>query len=144
LDRRYGSYAVRIAATLGVYAAARVAFVAGGNSWFQLITAAFLGVVSTQVAFLGHDGGHQQVWRTRRNNDAVILVAGNLLTGLSFGWWIDKHNRHHSHPNHEGYDPDIGDGVLAFTTEQVGARATRRSAGSSLVTRVRCSSRCCC
>ena len=52
----------------------------------------------------------------------VYVVAGNLLVGLSFGWWVDKHNRHHSHPNHEGQDPDIGDGVLAFTTDQIAAR----------------------
>ncbi|MDT4985759.1 MAG: hypothetical protein QOF95_3249, partial [Pseudonocardiales bacterium] len=28
----------------------------------------------------------------------------------------------HAKPNFEGHDPDIGDGVLAFTTEQVAAR----------------------
>jgi fatty acid desaturase len=50
------------------------------------------------------------------------LIAGNLLTGLSIGWWIDKHNRHHANPNKEDHDPDIGDGVLAFTTGHVAAR----------------------
>ena len=70
--------------------------------------------VSGRVAFLGHDGGHQQILRGRRGNELVSLVAGNLLVGLSFGWWVDKHNRHHAHPNHEGLDPDIGDGVLAL------------------------------
>jgi fatty acid desaturase len=62
------------------------------------------------------------VWRSRRANDGLAICAGNLLVGLSFGWWNDKHNRHHSHPNHEGHDPDIGEGVLAFTTEQIAAR----------------------
>jgi fatty acid desaturase len=99
-----------------------VVFVRLGDSWLQLVVAAVLGVVFTQVAFLGHDGGHQQVWRSRRANDLLGVVAGALLVGLSFGWWVDKHNRHHSHPNHEGHDPDIGDGVLAFTTEQIAAR----------------------
>ena len=122
LDRRYGNYAVRIATTLGAFAATWVAFVLLGESWFQLITAGLLGLLFTQVAFLGHDGGHQQILRTRRGNELVCVVAGDLLVGLSFGWWVDKHNRHHSHPNHEGQDPDIGDGVLAFTTEQVAAR----------------------
>jgi fatty acid desaturase len=69
-----------------------------------------------------HDGGHQQIWRSRRVNDLFGIFAGVLLVGLSFGWWVDKHNRHHSHPNHEGHDPDIGEGVLAFTTEQIAAR----------------------
>jgi fatty acid desaturase len=122
LDRRYGSYLLRMAATLASFAAAWVAFVWLGNSWLQLIIAGALGVLFTQVAFLGHDSGHQQIWRARRANDLLSIAAGNLLVGLSFGWWVDKHNRHHSHPNHEGHDPDIGDGVLAFTNDQIAAR----------------------
>ena len=38
----------------------------------------------------------------------------NLAVGLSYGWWIDKHNRHHAHPNEIGSDPDIGTGALVF------------------------------
>ncbi len=122
LERRHTSYAVRIGVTVTAYAAAWAVFGWLGQSWFQLITAAVLGVLFTQVAFLGHDGGHQQIVRGRLGNDLVSVLAGNLLVGLSFGWWVDKHNRHHAHPNQEGHDPDIGDGVLAFTTDQIAAR----------------------
>src|SRR3954453_12786312 len=122
LDRRYTSYTIRIVATIAAFGGTWVAFAWLGNSWLQLITAGVLGLLFTQVAFLGHDGGHQQIWRSKRANDLLSVFAGNLLVGLSFGWWIDKHNRHHSHPNHEGSDPDIGDGVLAFTTDQIAAR----------------------
>ena len=122
LERRYFSYVVRIGVTALAYAGAWAGFVWLGASWLQLIIAAVLGVLFTQVAFLGHDSAHQQVVRGRRGNDLLSIVAGNLLVGLSFGWWVDKHNRHHAHPNHEGHDPDIGDGVLAFTTGQVAAR----------------------
>ena len=122
LERRHGSYVLRISATLAAYAAAWAAFWWLGNSWLQLITAGVLGLLFTQVAFLGHDGGHQQIVRGRRGNELLSVVAGNLLVGLSFGWWADKHNRHHARPNHEGHDPDIGDGVLAFTNDQIAAR----------------------
>jgi fatty acid desaturase len=125
LERRYGGYLLRITFTLAAYAAAWAGFVWLGSSWLQLITAVVLGILFTQVAFLGHDGGHQQIVRARRGNDLLSIFAGDLLVGLSFGWWVDKHNRHHAHPNHEGHDPDIGDGVLAFTTEQVAARHAR-------------------
>jgi fatty acid desaturase len=41
--------------------------------------------------------------------------------GLSYGWWVDKHNRHHPHPNQEGADPDIAASALAFTSPDAGA-----------------------
>jgi fatty acid desaturase len=119
LEPRRGAYAVRIALTAAAFVASWVAFVLIGESWYQTITAVVLGVVFTQVGFLGHECGHRQVARTRRGNDLLGLISGNLLVGLSFGWWIDKHNRHHAQPNTEGADPDIGAGLLAFTDAQV-------------------------
>ena len=35
--------------------------------------------------------------------------SGTCLIGLSFGWWVPKHNAHHAHPNQIGRDPDIGE-----------------------------------
>ena len=32
----------------------------------QLVTAAYLAVVFTQLAFVGHDAGHHQLFRSRR------------------------------------------------------------------------------
>jgi fatty acid desaturase len=49
-------------------------------------------------------------------------MLGNVLVGLSYGWWVDTHNRHHANPNHEERDPDVGDGVLAFTAAQAAKR----------------------
>jgi fatty acid desaturase len=122
LNRRRGNYAARVGLTLAAYVSAWVVFVWVGDSWWQLLTAIALGIVFTQVAFMGHDGGHRQVCQSRAANDALGIVAGDLLVGLSYGWWLDKHNRHHSHPNHEGEDPDIGEGVLAFTASQAANR----------------------
>ena len=125
LDRRYGSYALRISVTLVAFAAAWVVFGVLGNSWYQLVVAAALGLLSTQLAFIGHDGGHQQITATKRGNDLIGIVIGDLLVGLSFGWWLDKHNRHHANPNHEVHDPDIGESVIAFTEAHVADRTGR-------------------
>jgi fatty acid desaturase len=124
LNRRPGYYAMKIVLTLGLFGLGWTGFGVLGRSWYQLLIAAFLAVAFTQVAFLGHDAGHRQVFRSRRANDVLGFVHGNLLVGLSFGWWIDKHNRHHAHPNTEGSDPDIASGVLAFTAAQVRARTS--------------------
>ena len=56
LDRRYTHYAIRIAVTLAVYIGAWWVAALLGGSWLQLIVAGGLGLVFTQVGFLGHDG----------------------------------------------------------------------------------------
>jgi fatty acid desaturase len=121
-ERRLASYGIRAALTLGCYGAICLMIVWLGNSWYQLLAAAVFGLVWGQVAFLGHDAGHQAIFARRRLNDGVGRVLGNVLVGLSYGWWVDTHNRHHANPNHEQRDPDVGDGVLAFTTAQAANR----------------------
>ena len=122
LERRRGSYALRAALTLAFFAATCLSIVTLGNSWFQLINAGVLALAFAQLAFLGHDAGHQAIFASRRWNDVVGRTLANLLTGLSYGWWVDTHNRHHANPNQEGSDPDIGDGVVTFTVDQAARR----------------------
>jgi fatty acid desaturase len=93
-----------------------------GNSWYQLLVAAGLAVMSTQLAFVGHDVGHRQSFPSRRLNRAVGSVCGNLATGISYSYWVTKHNQHHAHPNQVGADPDVGPGVISWTTEQAAAK----------------------
>ena len=118
LDRRHGWYAGKIGLNLALLTAGLVAFFLLGESWWQLVTAAYLAVVATQLTFVGHDAGHRQIFRSRRANDLAGLLHGNLLVGISFGWWVPKHNAHHTNPNDEDLDPDIGIAVLAFTAAQ--------------------------
>jgi fatty acid desaturase len=118
LERRSRYYIWKIALTTAFLAAGWAAFVLVGNSWWQLAVAAFLAVMFTQVGFLGHDAGHRQIFGSRRANYVLGILLGNLGIGLSYGWWVSKHNRHHAHPNTEGADPDIMLSALAFTAAQ--------------------------
>jgi fatty acid desaturase len=111
LDRRPGYYRVKITLTILAFLAGWAAFVAVGDSWLTLAAAPVIGVMFTQLGFIGHDAGHNQVFSTRRCNRLLGLAAGNALIGLSFGWWVPKHNAHHAHPNELGRDPDIGEGA---------------------------------
>lgn len=122
LERRPTFYAVHVTASLLTFAGGWTAFVLLGDAWWQLVTAAFLAAVFAQSGFLGHDAGHRQIFRSRRANQLVGLLHGNLAIGLAFGWWVDKHHRHHAHPNQEGLDPDIGGEDLVYTTSQAQAR----------------------
>jgi fatty acid desaturase len=122
LERRRGWYAARIGLNLALLAAGWAVFAALGDSWWQLVTAAYLAVVFTQLAFVGHDAGHRQLFRSRPANDLVGLLHANLLVGISFGWWVPKHDAHHTNPNHEDLDPDISITALAFTDGQASSR----------------------
>jgi fatty acid desaturase len=133
LDRRPVYYTFRIAATVGVYLGAWALFVRVGDSWITLLCAALLGGAFTQVLFIGHDAGHGQISSSRAVNRAIGLIAGNLLTGMSFGWWVPKHNAHHAYPNQPGRDPDIGPGIVAFSF--TGQEAAGRSGVARFVAR---------
>jgi fatty acid desaturase len=122
LDRRPRYYVVKIVVMAILFAAGWAAFALVANSWWQLVVAVYLAAVFGQVGFLGHEAGHRQIFRSRRANDAVGLVHGNLLIGLGYGWWVGKHNRHHAHPNQPGLDPDITIAAIAFTASQAEAR----------------------
>ncbi|MGW4214693.1 fatty acid desaturase family protein [Lentzea sp. NPDC004789] len=117
LDRRRGYYYARITANLLVYGGAWVAFALIGDSWWQLAVAVVLAVMTTQLAFIGHDAGHKQIFASKRWNAIAGYVHGGLI-GVSQDWWVGKHNRHHANPNHEDEDPDVDISVLAFTRRQ--------------------------
>ncbi|ALG09773.1 fatty acid desaturase family protein [Kibdelosporangium phytohabitans] len=117
LERRRGYYFARMAINVILLAAGGVAFALLGDSWWQLLIAAFLAVVFTQFAFIGHDAGHKQIFRSRRRNNIVGYLHGGI-TGISYLWWVGKHNLHHANPNHEDHDPDIDLPALAFSRDQ--------------------------
>jgi fatty acid desaturase len=118
LERQPLYYVAQITATLGLLGASLLVLAFVDNAAIQVANAIFLAFVFTQIGFLGHDAGHRQIFRATRTNDWLGLLFGNLLLGLSHSWWVDKHNRHHGHPNHPVLDPDIEVPVLAFSREQ--------------------------
>ena len=122
LERHPLYYAFKIPATLAVLAVGLLTLAFADIVGLQLVNAVFLAFAFTQIGFIGHDVGHHQIFRSARNNDRLGLIFGNLLLGLSHSWWVDKHNRHHSHPNDPDLDPDIEVPVLAFSEQQAGSK----------------------
>jgi fatty acid desaturase len=122
LRRRRGAYVVRSAA-LGAALLLTVAAVLWlGDSWYQLIVAAVLGVVISQFGFLAHDAAHRQIFESNRANEWYARLMSTIVIGLSYGWWVRKHNQHHRSPNQVDSDPDIAPGGLVFTAEDARAR----------------------
>jgi fatty acid desaturase len=95
---------------------------ASGAQDALIIPAAFaiaglLGIVSAQFGFIAHEASHRQIFRNNKWNDWTGLFLANLFAGLSYGFWMRKHNKHHQKPNQIGQDPDIAIRVLSFTVE---------------------------
>lgn len=84
--------------------------------WLQLLDAVYLALVSTQVGLLCHEAGHRQMFQRLWKHDLLSLVGGNLVLGMSYAWWVDKHNAHHARPNQLGLDPDLAIPFLDLTS----------------------------
>jgi fatty acid desaturase len=132
LEPRPGYYTAKIAFNLLLLAAGWAALAFVGNSWWVLAVAAYMAFAYTQTGFIGHDIGHRQVTRSRRGQDLLGLLHGNLLMGFSYGWWVGHHNKHHSNPNHLEKDSDITRRRAIFIPEQ---GPTRRGRGKQFIVR---------
>ncbi|MDP9821089.1 fatty acid desaturase family protein [Nocardioides massiliensis] len=122
MQKRPGPYALHAGVMLLVLAGSVVLMVAFSHSWWLLLLAPVLAVLTTQSGFLGHDIGHRQVSRNAVHSRALGVVAGNLFSGLSYGWWVAKHNAHHAHPNDLESDPDVRAGVFVWAPSQADPR----------------------
>jgi fatty acid desaturase len=125
LKKKPSFYIVRLIA-ISIIAAALwtgagfLAWAAADNLWWMVLAfalVALLGIMSAQYGFIAHEASHRQIFRNNKVNDWTGLVLANLFAGLSYGFWLRKHNKHHQRPNQIGEDPDIAIRVLSFTTE---------------------------
>ncbi|WP_457030213.1 fatty acid desaturase family protein [Kitasatospora sp. P5_F3] len=120
-DPRY--YVRRLVLNTAMILGGLVAFFELGDSWWQLLVAAWMGLCGAQSSFMWHDAGHKSMFRSKKAASIVGYFHANFVNGVSYGWWVNHHNRHHSHPNHLELDPDIGRRTAIFDIKQY---ATRR------------------
>ncbi len=115
LEKQPTYYTWRIALLLGLLVLGVAFLFVVNNFWLQLLNAVYLAFVFTQIGLLGHEAGHRQMFNESWKHDLLVLIGGNLIVGMSYAWWLDKHNAHHSNPNHVDMDPDIEIPFLEFT-----------------------------
>jgi len=122
LKKRPGYYTLMLATNTLAFATSLWLLTLVHSVWATIVLAALLGFVSGQLGFQLHDSGHRQMFPSRRVNTVIGILTGNGLLGMSHGWWVDKHNRHHGNPNNQDLDPDIDVGVIAYSEEQALAK----------------------
>ncbi len=101
-----------------------------GGVLAHLLGGFFMAIFWQQGGWLGHDFGHNQVFKNRAYNDIAGIFTGNFLVGLARSWWDDKHHYHHAVPNTTAVperanviarkgDPDIDTmPLIAWTQDQ--------------------------
>ncbi|GLY94467.1 delta fatty acid desaturase [Actinoplanes sp. NBRC 103695] len=135
MERQPAYYAVRLSLVALMMAGGWTAFFLIGSSWWTLLVAVFLSISFAQTALVAHDLAHRQIFRTKRPSEILGRIIANIGVGMSYGWWMDKHTRHHNNPNHDDLDPDVAPEVLIWATESaIGRRGlaafvTRHQAG---------------
>jgi fatty acid desaturase len=122
MRRRPAYYALRLSVVALMFVGGWTAFVLLGSTWWTLAVAAFLAVTYGQVALIAHDLAHRQVFRTNKPSARAGRIAGNLAIGMSYGYWMDKHTKHHANPNHDDLDPDVAPGELVWTADDARGR----------------------
>jgi fatty acid desaturase len=117
LEKQPGYLARKMLLNAVLLASSLVLLFVSDSLWLQIPNAVLMAFVFGQLGFVAHDTGHRQAFRTPKRNDLVGMLHTNLLLGMSFGWWLDKHNQHHANPNQHDADPDIDIPVLAFSEQ---------------------------
>lgn len=92
-DQRPGNYVGQAALIVTLSALALAAFLLIGNSWWQLVLAAYCAMLSAQLAVLGRGAGHARIFRSPGTNYLVGVTLTNLGVGLSYDWWTRRPDR---------------------------------------------------
>jgi fatty acid desaturase len=124
-ERQPAYYALVITGTLVSWALCLWIFTWAAGPVALTLNTCFFAFVSVQFGFLMHDAGHRAIFREGWKNDVVGVIAGNVLNGISYGWWAPHHTRHHAHPNHDDLDPDLPTLRIALALSEEEARAVR-------------------
>jgi len=126
LERRYGFYIAHtsfcfVLLLIGV----ALPFVLPASFVWSAIASIVIGFAMVQIGLIGHDAGHLEIFGSTKKNWLLGQLCWSVLTGISFWYWNDRHNRHHGHTNDMEKDPDLQGGgpfAIAFTEEEATAR----------------------
>ena len=118
LERQSGYYVFKFSMMVLLMAVGLSVIFLTDNIWLLVLDAVYMGFVYGQLSGTAHDIAHHQVFRDSPRTRLASYINGNLGLGMSFMWWYEKHNAHHSHPNDVEHDPDVDFPVIAFTETQ--------------------------
>src|SRR2546426_5521684 len=124
LDKDPFYYGRKLFESLALFVVSATLLHIGDDVGTQCLAAVVLAVTFTQIGFIAHDAGHRQIFDAPWKNDLLGWVLANLVMGFGYTWWVDKHNRHHRHPNRLDHDPDISLPWITLSPRQLGNKSS--------------------
>ncbi len=77
-------------------------------SGIHLVLAGLMGLIMSSIGFnVMHDGAHGSYSSSKKLNNFVTFIGGDLMGGSTFFWKIKHNIIHHTYTNIEGMDDDI-------------------------------------
>ena len=117
LEKQIGYYTAKVLSVWGMLILGVALLPVARDHGLYLLDAVYLAFVFGQIALLAHDAAHRAIFREQWKSAVFCLIHGNLLLGMSYGWWTRFHNTHHRNPNCAD-DDALEIAGLAFTPEQ--------------------------
>src|SRR3989338_851857 len=121
LSRQYGYYTFKILSSTALFCAVAVLLFTSGSLWTEVLLVFGMAFAAMQFGFLGHDAGHQAIFKSKKWNDFFGQLFTGLFIGVGYNYWVNKHNNHHANPNHEEEDPDFS-AVFALSEKVAAGR----------------------
>lgn len=106
-ETEYSFYFFLIIRIFSIFAVALYLTLYCEGFWAHMAGAFVMGCYWQQLAFLGHDLGHNAVSHNQTIDNLAGIVLGNMMGGISIAWWKKSHNVHHIVCNSIENDPDI-------------------------------------
>ncbi|MED6144338.1 hypothetical protein PIB30_014871 [Stylosanthes scabra] len=79
----------------------------GQTALVRVGSGGLMGFLWIQSGWIGHDSGHYMIVGSKKLNRVLQILSGNVLAGISIGWWKWNHNAHHIACNSLDFDPDL-------------------------------------
>lgn len=109
-DRVYGSFMLTIAALFYFLGLSLV------WEFGPYLTILYFSLLFVEIGYISHDIIHNQYFANVKLNHVLASIFANMGIGLSYSWWIEKHNvGHHNFTNSNIHDWDIRDYDEIFT-----------------------------
>ena len=103
-ETRMSYYCIKFVWLASLLAASCWCVVTGISMSTRILGSVILGCFWQQLAFVGHDIGHNSVTH-ERSVDYLLGAVNVALFGVSMGWWKRSHNTHHVVTNSVEHDP---------------------------------------